>query len=69
MKKFIFWLLVILSLVLSYRIGRILIYDFSRLTEYGFGYLIGLIILFLVMVGLAVLLGYRIFRKNRMTNG
>jgi len=65
MKKFFFWLLLIITLFLSFKIGRILIVDFHRLTNYGFGYLTGLVILFLITTSLVVSLWIRIYvRKN-----
>jgi len=66
MKKNLFWLLLIISLVIAYRIGNILIYDFRRLTDYGMVYLIGLILLFLVFIGLTFFVGVKAFRKNNL---
>ena len=65
MPKLIFWLLFLLEIILSFKIGRIFIKDFHRLTEYGIGYLTGLIILFLIILCLTILLGIHIFRKVR----
>lgn len=65
MKKVIFWILVCISIIIVLRIAVILINDFERLTEYGFGYLIGLIILFLVILSGAILIGLKIYRKRK----
>ena len=54
MKKIIFYIALIISLFLLINIVKILITDLDRLTEYGFGYLVGKIILFFVFA--AVLL-------------
>ncbi|MBT7995543.1 MAG: hypothetical protein HN691_11755 [Bacteroidetes bacterium] len=66
MKKVLFWLLGIISVVIAFKIGNIIIYDINRLTEYGFGYLTGLIIAFLITLGLSVFLGFKVFRKNHL---
>lgn len=50
MKKIIFYIAAILSFFLLVNIIKIVVTDFNRLTEYGFGYLVGEIILFLVFV-------------------
>jgi len=67
MKKVFFWLFVVIAVAIAYRIGEILIFDFDRLTDYGFGYLTGLIIMFLILTGIAILLGIKILKKNRMS--
>jgi len=66
MKKIIFWLILFFGLALSLKIGRIFIMDFHRLTQYGNGYLTGLIILFLVVISSAAILGTKIYTKNRL---
>ena len=55
MKKIIFYISIIVSVFLLINILKILILDFERLTEYGFGYLVGKIILLLVFVTLILL--------------
>jgi hypothetical protein len=67
MKKYVFWLLLIVAVVLSFKIGRILIVDFHRLTNYGLGYLTGLLILFLMDGFFLVLLWINIYRKKAST--
>ena len=59
MKKIIFWILLIIAGFLFFKIGRILILDFGRLTEFGLGYLVGLIAEFTVIGGIATLLGIK----------
>ena len=48
MKKIIFYIALIISIFLFINIVKILITDLGRLTEYGYGYLVGKIILFIV---------------------
>jgi hypothetical protein len=60
MKKIVFGISLIVSVVLLIKIIRILRNDFNRLTEYGFGYLIGLIVLFLVLGLISYLTGRKI---------
>jgi hypothetical protein len=67
MKIFLFWLFGITSVVIAFKIAKILIYDIERLTEYGYGYLTGIIILFLFFLSLTLLLGIKIYRKNRLS--
>jgi hypothetical protein len=50
MKKFIFYLSLIVSIFLLINILQILVTDFNRLTEYGFGYLTGKIVLLLIFL-------------------
>jgi hypothetical protein len=64
MKKVLFGFFGIISIVLGFKIGNILINDLKRLTEYGYGYLTGLIITFLLILGLTVFLGFKVFRNN-----
>jgi|GEM_PF-1032580 len=59
MRKLIFGLSSIFSIVLSVKIIKIITYDFNRLTEYGLGYLSGLSILFIV----SSTISYLTFRK------
>jgi hypothetical protein len=63
MRILFFWLLTIAAAILGFRIVTILVYDTGRLTAYGFGFLSGLIILFLLALGIIVLLGYKSFKK------
>jgi hypothetical protein len=62
MKKLVFAILVILSIVFLVRIVRIFIYDYSRLTEYGLGYLIGSIGLFILFLVLSFWLGRKLMK-------
>lgn len=64
MKKIVFGLTSILSITLLVKIVRILVNDYSRLTEYGFGYLTGLVILFLVLGGLSYWLIIKIIQSK-----
>jgi type III secretory pathway component EscS len=64
MRKIIFGISIIVSIVLVIKIIGILLNDFSRLTEYGFGYLIGLIVLFLILVLISYLTGRKIIKKS-----
>lgn len=64
MKKIIFWILAIISVLIAFNIAGILIYDINRLTEYGFGYLTGITLMFLIIIGLTVFTGFKAFKKN-----
>tara|TARA_R110002096_G_scaffold413150_1_gene613837 strand:+ start:463 stop:657 length:195 start_codon:yes stop_codon:yes gene_type:complete len=55
MKKIIFYISVGVSIILLINILKILLTDFNRLTDYGFGYLVGKIILFIIFIGIAFL--------------
>ncbi|WP_435254739.1 hypothetical protein [Tenacibaculum sp. A30] len=64
MKKTTFYISVIISIILLVNIIQILTTDFERLTEYGFGYLIGKIILFVIFLTLALLTKKFIIKKK-----
>jgi hypothetical protein len=64
MKKIAFGILVLISLFFLFMVVMILLFDLSRLTEWGYGYLTGSIIYLAIFVGLSILLGYRIFRPR-----
>ncbi len=48
MKKWFFYVSLVISIILLINIIEILINDLNRLTEYGYGYLVGKIILLLI---------------------
>ena len=48
MKKILFYISLGISIILLINIINILATDFNRLTEYGYGYLVGKVILFLI---------------------
>jgi hypothetical protein len=54
MKKILFFIALGVSIILLINILNILITDLNRLTEYGYGYLVGKIIL-LVIFGIIML--------------
>ena len=60
MKKAAFYLLLIIAVIFLYKVLRILLVDFSRLTDYGFGYLTGQVILLIA----ASFFAYRL-RRHR----
>jgi len=64
MKKAIFYISTITSLIISINIIQILITDFERLTEYGFGYLIGKVILFVVFLTVVILTKKHVIQKE-----
>jgi len=64
MKKIIFYISTIISIILLVNIIQILTNDFERLTEYGFGYLIGKIILFVIFLTLLLLTKKSILKKK-----
>ena len=53
MKKILFYTSIIISIVLFINVIQILSTDYDRLTEYGFGYLTGKIILIIIFMILA----------------
>lgn len=63
MKKIIFYVAVTLSIILLVNIISIITSDFDRLTQYGFGYLTGKIILLILFI----LISY-VTRKNNLNN-
>ncbi len=48
MKKILFYISLGISIILLINILNIIISDFNRLTDYGYGYLVGKIILLLI---------------------
>lgn len=48
MKKAFFYISLVISIVLLVNIIKILTTDLNRLTEYGYGYLLGRVILFII---------------------
>lgn len=48
MKKILFYISLGISIILLINIINIVAFDFNRLTEYGYGYLVGKVILFLI---------------------
>jgi|SouAtlMetagenome_1021521.scaffolds.fasta_scaffold08139_2 hypothetical protein len=64
MKKIIFYILIIISIILLINIVNILSTDFDRLTKYGFGYLAGKIILFIVFVLISFFTKKAIYTKK-----
>ncbi|MGK0448974.1 MAG: hypothetical protein ACJA2M_002776 [Polaribacter sp.] len=64
MKKIIFYISSIFCLILTFNISKILINDFERLNEYGFGYLVGKIILFIIFLILVLLTRKSILKKK-----
>lgn len=63
MKKIIFYIAAVFAFFMLINIASILISDFSRLTEYGFGYLAGKVILFILFVTVAILLRKQVFKR------
>lgn len=63
MRKIIFYISLAVSVLLFLHVLQILVSDFHRLTEYGFGFLAGKAIWLLVFVTAAVVSG-----RKRETN-
>jgi len=61
MKKIIFYISIIISIILLVNIVKIITADFDRLTEYGFGYFAGKVILLLIFLSIIY-----ITRKNKI---
>ena len=53
MKKTAFYISLIIALLLFINIAQIVATDLERLTEYGYGYLIGKVILFVIFASIA----------------
>ena len=66
MKKAIFYVSIIISLIILVNIIQILATDLERLTEYGYGYLIGKIILFGIFL-ILTLFSKKYILKNKKT--
>jgi hypothetical protein len=66
MKKLLFYISLVLSILLLFNIIAILATDFNRLTEYGYGYLVGKIILFLLF-GVIVVVTRKYRTKPKQT--
>ncbi|WP_282048612.1 hypothetical protein [Maribacter aquivivus] len=64
MKKIIFYIAVVMAFFMLVNIASIVISDFSRLTEYGFGYLAGKVVLFVLFVTVAIILRKQVFKSN-----
>ena len=61
MKKMIFYISIIISIILLVNVVKILTNDFGSLTEFGFGYLAGKVILLLIFLSIIY-----ITRKNKI---
>jgi len=61
MKKILFYIFCFVAIYFLIEIGQIMIFDFDRLTNYGFGYFVGKIILLFVSVFLA----YIFWKQNK----
>lgn len=64
MKKIIFYISIIISLILLIDIISIITTDFDRLTQYGFGYLAGKTILFILFISIGYLTGKTILNNK-----
>lgn len=56
----------IAAIVVFIKIVSIVLTDINSLTKYGFGYLTGLIITFLILLGITAFIGFQLFRQKRM---
>jgi len=65
MKKTIFYISSIISILLLVNIFQIITNDFERLTDYGFGYLAGKIILLVIFLILILLTKKGIIKKRK----
>ncbi|WP_029036708.1 hypothetical protein [Salinimicrobium xinjiangense] len=68
MKKVIFGILFLFTLFLAVQIFDILVSDFDRLTEYGYGYLAGKAVLFILLLSANILVGITIHRDSVSKN-
>lgn len=63
MRKLFFYFSLLVSIVLTINIINILTNDFNRLTEYGYGYLAGKVIL-LVVFGVVAFITKSSYKKS-----
>jgi len=63
MKKIIFYISLIISILLFINIVKIIWTDLQRLTEYGFGYLSGEIILFFIFIATSIITRKQVFKS------
>jgi hypothetical protein len=66
MKKTIFYISIIISLILLVNIVSIVKNDLDRLTEYGYGYLVGKIILFVLFFTFILLTKKSVIKKEKL---
>jgi membrane protein implicated in regulation of membrane protease activity len=64
MKIVLLLISVVMTLVSAFRIVKILVRDLDRLTNFGYGYLTGQVILFLIFLFASLLIGRRIYRQS-----
>ncbi|MFD2551013.1 hypothetical protein ACFSQP_04210 [Bizionia sediminis] len=64
MKKFAFYMSALIALMLLVNIAEILISDLNRLTEYGYGYLFGKVILFICFLAISLRTKKHVFKPN-----
>jgi hypothetical protein len=64
MKKIIFGILFLFTLIFAVQVFDILVNDFDRLTDYGFGYLAGKIVLFVLFSTASFLVGKAIHKDS-----
>lgn len=55
MRKAIFYSSLVVAILLLVSIINILLFDLNRLTDYGYGYLVGKTLLFLLVAGVVYL--------------
>lgn len=67
MIRVLFWILLVMTVVLAVRIATILIRDLDRLTNFGYGYLTGKLILFAFFLIATIFFGLRLKRLHRNT--
>lgn len=54
MRKIFFYVFLIITLCFMFSVIKILIYDIKKLTEYGYGYLTGQVLLLLISVFITI---------------
>lgn len=66
MKRVLFYISTGIAIVVLFNIADILITDVNRLTDYGYGYLVGKIILLITSIGITVLTRKRKNEKHSL---
>jgi len=65
MIRILLVLFTLITLFLGFRIANILVNDFDRLTDFGYGYLVAQVILFCIFFFASLWTGRRILKQSR----
>lgn len=65
MKKLLLIIFLLFSVYMLLHVLNILVYDFDRLTDYGYGYLTGKVVALILFSFLAFLMGKKIYLSKK----